>query len=174
VYGQRVPYSGQYDLLGRYAINSREPQIFQLAMNMVGGGLGAPAAEPAVAQVAAASMATQPMQGETISDPKPVIKANLATMGAVEPDSVQMRISGFGPVPAKYDDKTHIVSFQPTTQPLRDKNYTVIVSAKVAGKRAETRWDFNFDPNAAPASASGANAAPASGAPAAVAAPPAH
>jgi peptidoglycan/xylan/chitin deacetylase (PgdA/CDA1 family) len=173
VYGQRVAYSAPYDLMGRYAINSKEPKIFQMAMNMEGGGLGAPAAAPAVAQIAAASMATQPMQGETISDPKPVIKANLATMGAVEPNSVEMRVSGFGLVPAKYDERTKIVSFQPTSQPLRDKNYTVIVSAKVAGKRAETRWDFNFDPNAAGSgnSSSTNNPPPVGASPAAVAAP---
>lgn len=153
VYGQRIGFSGPYDLIGRYAISSKEPAIFQSAINMVGGGQvasSAPAA-PAAAQLAAASMATQPMQGETISEAKPVIKANLATMGAIEPGSVTMRISGFGLVPAVYDEKTRIISYQPTTQPLRDKDYTVIISAKVGGQKVETSWSFNFDPTAKPA-----------------------
>lgn len=164
VYGQRVGFSGPSDLTGRYAISSREPHIFQSAMNMIGGGQGAFAsaaqAAPAVAQVAAASMATQPMQGETISDPKPLIKANLATMGALEPGSVVMRISGFGAVPAKYDEKTKIVSYQPTTQPLRDKSYSVFITAKVAGKKVETSWSFDFDPNAPAASPTPDNTLP--------------
>ena len=158
VYGQRVGLSSPFDLIGRYAISTREPHIFQSAMAMVGGGVtpslsGAAAPTPAFAQLAAASMATQPMEGETVSDPKPVIQANLATMGAIDAGTVEMRISGYGVVPAQYDAATKTISYQPTTQPLRDKNYTVIISAKVNGKRAETRWSFNFDPNAAPASA---------------------
>ena len=149
VYGQRLGSSSPYDLLGRYAIEYNKPQIFQSALDMVGGGQGPASysAAPVVAQVAAASMITQPMEGETISNPKPTIKANIATMGEVEPGSVEMRVSGFGSVPAAYDPKTKMVSYT-CSQKLRDKNYSVILSAKVQGKKVETRWSFNFDPNA--------------------------
>jgi peptidoglycan/xylan/chitin deacetylase (PgdA/CDA1 family) len=152
-YGMRVGLSSPYDLIGRYAISSKAPKTFQDAINMIGGGYiggstAAAEAPPAMAQLAAASMATQPMEGATISEPKPLIKANLATMGAIDPSSIVMRISGYGVVPAIYDDKTKIVSFQVTTQPLRDKSYTVYISAKVDGKKAGTKWDFNFDPSA--------------------------
>lgn len=151
VYGQRLGTSSPSDLLGRYAIEYNKPQIFQSALDMVGGG-GGPAsysAAPVVAQVAAASMITVPAEGETVTDSKPTIKANIATMGEVEPNSVEMRISGFGLVPAQYDPKTKMVSYT-CAQHLRDKNYTVILSAKVQGKKVETRWNFNFDPNGAP------------------------
>ncbi len=148
VYGQRNGFSSpSATQIGRYAIGSKEPHIFQAALHAIGSGPVSVA--PAVAQMAAASMATQPMEGETISDPKPLIKANLATMGAIEPDSVEMRISGFGLVPAVYDPATKMVSFQLANQPLRDRNYTVIISAKVGGRKAETRWSFQFDPSAA-------------------------
>ena len=160
VYGQRIGFSNpSFDLIGRYAISTREPHIFQSAMTMVGGGssgYSSSASTPALSQLAAASMVTEPMEGETVSNPKPLITANLATMGAIDAGSVEMRVSGFGLVPAKFDGATKTVSYQPTTQPLRDKNYTVIVSAKIGGKRAETRWTFNFDPSAAPASSTGA------------------
>ena len=118
---------------------------------MQGGGAGGPLpANPALAQMAASSMITQPMQGETITNSKPVIKANLATMGDVDPKSVEMRVSGLGKVNAQYDPQTKTVSYA-VPQPLTDKNYSVILNATVGGKRAETRWDFNFDPsNAAP------------------------
>ena len=152
VYGQRIGHSTPaFDQLGRYAVDQNNPKIFQDAMAMVGGGQGgAPAAVSDVAQLAAASMITQPMEGETISNSKPLIRANLAAMGDVDPKSVEMRVSGIGPVPAKYDVATKTVSFQ-VGQPLVDKNYTVILTAVVAGKREETRWSFNFDPKAAPA-----------------------
>ena len=147
VYGQRLGRGGQSDLLGRYAIEYNKPQIFKSAIEMVGGGGGSYMAEAAAStsQIAATSMITQPMEGETVTDPKPMVKANLATMGDIDPKSVEMRISGFGLVPAQYDAATKTVSYQ-VAQKLRDTNYTVILTAKVAGKKVETRWTFNFTP----------------------------
>ena len=152
VYGQRIGHSSPpYDILGRYAVAQTNPKIFQDALTMQGGGAGGPLpANPALAQMASASMITQPMQGETITNSKPVIKANLATMGDVDPKSVEMRISGLGKVPAQYDAATKTVSYA-VPQPLVDKNYSVILNATVGGKRAETRWDFNYDPTKAAA-----------------------
>ena len=150
VYGQRISHSSPaYDILGRYAVAQTDPKIFKDALTMQGGGVGGPPlAGPAVAQLAAASMITQPMQGETITNSRPTIKANLATMGDVDPKSIEMRVSDMGLVPAQYDPKTHMITYQ-VMQPLREKNYSVILSAMVSGKRAETRWDFNFDPSKA-------------------------
>ena len=99
------------------------------------------------AQLASAAMVTQPMNEEKILDTRPVIKANLATMGEVEPNSVEMRISGYGLVPAKYDPKTKLVSYE-FTQNLVPRTYTVILSAKVQGRKMETRWNFTVDPSA--------------------------
>jgi hypothetical protein len=50
-------------------------------------------------------------------------------------------------VPAKYDPQTKLVSYE-FTQRLVPKTYTVILSAKVKGKKVETKWDFTVDPNA--------------------------
>lgn len=153
VYGQRIGYSTPQatDLLGRYAVEQDKPVIFQNALTMTGGGAGGPLpAEPAIAQLAAASMVTVPAQNETISNSKPLIKANLATMGDVDPASVKMRISGYGPAAAKYDPASKNLSFQ-MDKPIQSKNVTVIISATVGGKAAETRWDFNYDPAKAPA-----------------------
>ena len=174
-YGKRNAFGNPpSDEIGRYGVESNKPKTFQDAVAMIGGGMGGYASGPApdVAQMAVTSMVTEPMEGETVADPKPLIKANLATMGAVEPASVEMRISGFGVVPAKYDAASKTVSYQPTTQ-LRDKSYTVIISAKVGGKRAETRWSFNFDPNATAGASADTAAPPAPAAPAPVGAAPA-
>ena len=150
VYGQRISYSTPaFDIIGRYAVEQSNPKIFQESLTMTGGGTGgAPASGPSTAQLAATSMVTVPAQGETIANSKPLIKANLSTMGEVDPKTVEMRVSGLGKVTPQYDEKTKTLSYQ-VTQPLRDKNYTVILSAEVGGKRAETRWDFNFDPTGA-------------------------
>ena len=82
------------------------------------------------------------MDGETVSDSSPEIKANLATLGNVEPKSVTMRISGVGLVPASYDPQTKLVSYK-VTQKLYEGQVTVIVSATVNGRKTEARWSFN-------------------------------
>jgi len=151
VYGRRNGFSfPAYDQIGRYAVGGEtSPKIFDDAVKMIGGGDTGPAAEPAFAELAAASMITEPMEGSTINNTTPTIKANLATMGAVDPASVKMRISGIGPVPATFDPQTRIVSYTITT-PLPKDSYTVILSATISGKLAETRWSFNVDPAAKP------------------------
>ena len=149
VYGRRNGFSyPPYDQIGRYAIGGADSaKTFSDAVKMIGGGdVGGAAAEPAFAELAAASMITEPMEGATITNTTPTIKANLATMGAVDPASVKMRISGLGAVQATYNATTRTVSYT-VPSPLAKDTYTVILSATVGGKLAETRWTFNVDPN---------------------------
>lgn len=148
VYGQRLTYHSPADQLGRYAMDSTKPKIFTDAMAMIGGGAGesgATAGAAAVGQLAAASMVTVPHEGETVRESKPAIKANLATMGDVEPGTVEMRVSGVGAVPVKYDP-TSKMAVGTLLQPLKDKQVTVILSAIVGGRKVETRWNFNYEP----------------------------
>jgi hypothetical protein len=63
---------------------------------------------------------------------------------------VQLRISGLGVVPASFDPKTGVVSYQ-VTQKLRDKNCTVILTAKSGDKKVEAHWTFGIDESGAPA-----------------------
>ena len=149
VYGQRLGYQSPADQLGRYAVEAAKPQIFKAALEMIGGGVSPSAAESnMISMNAASSMVTVPMEGETISDPNPVIKANLATFGAVDPKSVEMRVSGIGIVPAKYDPETKMVEAK-IAQKLREKNYTVIVTATAKGRKVQANWNFAFDPSGA-------------------------
>ena len=150
VYGQRLTYHSPAEQLGRYAVEASKPQIFQSALKMVGGGVSAAMDETSLTMNAASSMVTEPMEGETITNPKPTIKANLATLGELDPKSVEMRISGIGAVPVKYDAATKMVEAS-LAQKLRNKNYTVIVSGNVKGRKVQTSWNFNFDPAGAAA-----------------------
>jgi hypothetical protein len=65
-------------------------------------------------------------------------------MGAIEADSLEMRVSGYGVVPATYDPQMKLITYT-FTQNLVPRNYTVILSAKANGKRVETRWNFTVD-----------------------------
>jgi peptidoglycan/xylan/chitin deacetylase (PgdA/CDA1 family) len=151
-YGQRLTFHSPADQLGRYAIESNKPKIFTDALAMVGGGGGmvetsagsSPAAAAVTGQLAAVSMLTVPGEGETVHDLKPAIKANLATMGNVEPGTVEIRVSGVGAVPVKYDPGTRLAEGT-LMQPLKDRQVTVLLSAQVNGRKVETRWNFICD-----------------------------
>jgi peptidoglycan/xylan/chitin deacetylase (PgdA/CDA1 family) len=150
VYGQPITFTSPMDSIGRYAIEASKPKVFADAVAMIGG---ATAGGPAVAEVGAKDLATQPADGETVRTALPLIKANLSGVGQIDPGSVQMRVSGLGVVPASYDPKTGMVSYQ-VTQKLRDKSCTVIVSAKSAGKKVEAHWTFGIEEGATVGAAS--------------------
>jgi peptidoglycan/xylan/chitin deacetylase (PgdA/CDA1 family) len=142
VYGQHEGIDAPADQIGRYAIESNHPEVFKTAINFAPGNGNNP--DVVATQLAAASMVTEPMNEEHVKNPQPKLRANLATMGEIDPGSVEMRVSGYGLVPAKYDPQTKLVSYD-FTQKLLPKTYTVIVSAKVKGKRVETHWVFTVD-----------------------------
>src|ERR1051326_1536301 len=154
VYGQPITFTSAMDSLGRYAIEANKPKVFDDAVKMIGASTGGAAA---VAELGAKDLATQPADGETVRTERPLIKANLSSIGQIEPGSVQMRVSGLGVVPASYDPKTGIVSYQ-VTQKLRDKSCSVFVSAKSAGKKVEAHWTFGIEEGAAGPPAAGTSA----------------
>src|SRR5437667_2550676 len=155
VYGQPITFTSPMDALGRYAIEANKPKVFADAVSMIGTSSGG---GTAVAEVGAKDLTTQPADGETVRTALPLIKANLSSVGQIEPGTVQMRVSGLGLVPANYDPKTGTVSYQ-VPQKLRDKSCTVIVSARSAGKKVETHWTFGIEEAATVGAASPAPAA---------------
>src|SRR5437762_8857459 len=150
VYGQPITYTSPMDALGRYAIEDRKSVVFEDAVKMIANSTGGAAA---VAEVGAKDLATQPADGETVRTALPLIKANLSSIGQIEPGSVQMRVSGLGLVPVNFDAKTGTVSYQ-VPQKLREKTCTVIVSAKSEGKKVETHWTFGIEEAASTAASS--------------------
>ncbi len=156
VYGQHLDNKTDASIIGRYAVVSHNPSVFQKAIAF--SGSTAPVAVASAASMSpgaavppptATSMLTQPMHGEVVSNPKPEIKVNLATFGAIDPKTVEMRVSGFGIVPASYDPATQTLSYA-MQQRLRERNVTVIVSARANGRKATANWTFQFDPATAP------------------------
>src|SRR5881296_118266 len=144
VYGQPITFTSPLDSIGRYAIEANKPKVFEDAVKMIGTSTGGAAA---VAEVGAKDLTTQPADGETVRTALPLIKANLSGIGQIEPGSVQMRVSGLGVVPASFDPKTGMVSYQ-VTQKLREKSVSVFVSAKSAGKKVEAHWTFGIEEGA--------------------------
>jgi peptidoglycan/xylan/chitin deacetylase (PgdA/CDA1 family) len=161
VYGARLGVGSDAMSLGRYDVTAKLPNnqdVFTVAITF--GGMAAPSG-PSRAQDAAVSMITEPLNGETITNPTPTIKANLSTMGTLDAGSVIMRIGGLGEVPAQFDPASKTITFTPATA-LRPGGYTVIISAKSAGRAVQTKWGFTFNPDgaSAPAEASAPEATP--------------
>lgn len=156
-YGARLGHNTPAFALGRYDVTTKDAQgrdSFSVAISFQ--GMMAPGADPASGQEAAVSMVTKPMNGETIRDDTPDIKANLSTMGGsnigeIDPASIKVRISGVGEVPAKYDPATKMLTYTVTpAQKLKPGGYSVLVSATAGTRKLETRWAFKVDPNSLP------------------------
>src|SRR5438046_3015488 len=147
VYGQPITYTSPMDALGRYAIEANKPKVFEDAVKMIATSSGGPGA-PAIAEVGAANLSTEPADGTTVRSALPLIKANLSAVGQIDPASVQLRISGLGLVPASFDQKTGVVSYQ-VTQKLREKNCAVILRANSGDKKVETDVPFGIDESGA-------------------------
>lgn len=146
-YGQRIGHDASPFIIGRYDVTAKGPggqDGFALATSFQGP---AAASGPVATQEAGAMMVTEPMNNSVINDAKPTIRANLASLGALDPGSVEVRVSGFGLVPATFDPGSKAMSYS-FQQPLRPGVTTVIVSGKAGGQRVETRWSFKYDPNA--------------------------
>src|SRR4051812_5833819 len=162
VYGQPITMHTPLNSVGRYLMENNKPKTFTDAVSAI----ATTAAGPAVAEVSSSGLQTQPAEGETIKNALPLIKANIATLGAIDPGSVEMRVSGLGKVDASFDPKSTTVAYQ-VTQRLKDKTCTVIVSAKSGGKKVETHWTFKIDEggtSAAPPPAPAPAASPAAAA----------
>jgi peptidoglycan/xylan/chitin deacetylase (PgdA/CDA1 family) len=140
VEGKSITSTTSMDSLGRYIVFSSKPNIFADAIRFG----DAPASGGATAaHVDSSTIETEPPDGSVVTEAFPVLKANLAPFGNIDAESVQMRISGFGIVPAQYDPASKILTFR-LKQNLQEKEYSVIVSFHADGRRMETRWKFTF------------------------------
>src|SRR5258708_22850479 len=105
VYGRRMDINVPPDQIGRYAIDSLKGDVFKAALEFGTTDSTQPGVE--TSQLASAAMLTEPLNDQHITEPKPTIKANLASMGGVDPKSVERRISRLRLVPAAYSPNTH-------------------------------------------------------------------
>lgn len=142
---------------------------FKLATNFHGGG-GSIAESKFIKtdEVAADGkklVELKPEPNSTVSDRLPVIEANLSRLGGILPESLVLRVSGFGPVPVEYDPATQVVSYR-VPQRLRLDSCTATLSFKRVGadKAEVVNWQFKIDQKASylpQASAAPADAPPA-------------
>ena len=89
-----------------------------------------------------------PENGKDIIDRLPKILADVSVYEAIEPDSIRMKVSGFGDVPITYDRDRGIISWAVKSK-LRAAKYMVNLSFSEAGdkKRRFAAWSFLVDRN---------------------------
>lgn len=147
VYGQRITHSSPHDRIGRFAWSTKRPQDMEMAFSF-NASVSTPDVidPPTISQPASSMMLTQPADGETVATSQPMLKANLATLGDLDPASVSLRLSGIGVIPAKFDPSTKTIEARPP-RPLTKGEYTVVISGKAGSKRVETQWHFTYDPS---------------------------
>jgi len=139
-----IRFSSPAGALGRFIISSAQPTTFKNALRALQGS-GSAFHEIQGSQSSPVKVVTNPKNDETIHDPLPEIKADLTSFGDVQPDSIRLAISSFGPVSANYDPKTKQLTYK-VTRPLREKKFTVFLSAKNATGSVGTTWTFHYDP----------------------------
>lgn len=154
VAGHKVGHASPADALGRYIIQTGHPMIFRAAATFGTGA--APATGVAAAPAPAAApqvngINTQPADGAVVTSDRPVISAHLGPFArTLQPDSLEMHVSGIGLVPVNYDPSTQTATARLRGK-LRDREITVTLSGGGSGRRFQTSWSFRIDPDAAQA-----------------------
>lgn len=145
VWGQRVTHGVNADKIGRYAWYGKRPQDMEQAFSFNGPISASEEDQPALPEVPATVLLTMPLNGDTISETTPLMKANLGSMGELDASSLTMRLSGVGVVEFKYDAENKTIEGRPK-QPLKPGDYTVTVSARSGAKKVDTQWSFKVVP----------------------------
>ena len=88
----------------------------------------------------------KPEPNSTITDRSPLIEANLLKLGSIVPESIRVRVGGFGIVPAKFDPKTFILSYQVPIKLRREEcNVTLTFKRELEKPEEMVTWKFKID-----------------------------
>jgi peptidoglycan/xylan/chitin deacetylase (PgdA/CDA1 family) len=149
VNGAKVAHETVNGRLGRYIIHGDNDGNFKLATSFRSrGGLGSSdvLASDAKAPDGTSLFALTPEPNSQVSDRRPVIEANLVKLETIVPESIKLRVSGFGYVPHTFDKEKFILRYQPPIK-LRNPDVHVVVSFKRTpdSKEELVTWHFKVD-----------------------------
>ncbi len=118
-----------------------------------GGGLGDGnnllAETPEGAQADEPPLRVYPKPGSVVADRLPTISADLSNLQGVIPETIEMRVSGFGEVPFVYDTERGVASWT-VTRRLRTDEVDVRLRLRRSGEPSadHAAWSFRIDRNA--------------------------
>ncbi len=152
VNGKKTDWETEDLEIGRYVVHGTTLANFDPALNFGGGNVTSSGrklmteTKTEEGETEAPLVTVSPKDNSTISNRLPLIEVDLSRLEGVQPDSISMRISGFGKVPHHFDAATGKLTYQ-IPQPLRLEAYGVQVSFRHSGNadNEAIAWNFQFD-----------------------------
>lgn len=149
VNGSKVSFDQPNAKLSRYIVHGEEDSVFRNATNFRARG--------EMSNARAIALDTKTEQGEplvdvkpsnnsTVTDRRPLIEANLVRLGTIVPESIRVRVSGFGVVPAEFDPQTFVLRYQVPSKLRRDECVVSITFKRNKDQPEELiTWKFKVD-----------------------------
>ena len=152
VNGKKTNWDTEDMEIGRYVVHGTTLANFDPALNFGGGNLttsGRKLMTEATTEDGTERgplVTVRPPDGSLIGNRLPLIEVDLGKLEGVRPDSITMRISGFGKVPHTFDTETGKLTYQ-IPQRLRLNESSVQVSFRHAGNDDTEKigWMFSLD-----------------------------
>ena len=152
VNGKKTNWESEDMEIGRYVVHGTTLANFDPALSFGGGNLTSSGrklmteSKNEEGEVEEPLITVKPPSGSLIGNRLPLIEVNLAKLEGVRPETISMRITGFGKVPHTFDSDTGILSYQ-IPQRLRQEHCAVQVGFRHAGNdEAEIiGWEFKID-----------------------------
>jgi len=139
--------------LGRYIIHGEQDGNFRLATTFHSRGeLGTAKSLNVESKNEKGDPLVQlsPAPNSTITERRPVIEANLLGLGSIVPESIRLRIGGYGMVPAEFDPKTFVLRYKlPSKLRREDCNVTLMFKRDAETPEEMVTWRFKVDLSAA-------------------------
>lgn len=152
VNGKKTDWETEDMEIGRYVVHGTTLANFDPAINFGGGNVTSSGrklmseTKSDDGETEAPLVTVSPEDNSTIENRLPLIEVDLSKLEGVQPDSISMRISGFGKVPHEFSPETGRITYQ-IPQPLRLESYGVQVSFRHAGNsdNEAIAWNFQLD-----------------------------
>ena len=149
VANSKVAWDTPNGKLGRHIIHGEEDNNFRLATRFHSRGeLGSAKSLNVEAKNEKGEplVTLSPEPNSTITDRTPVIEANLLRLGSIVPESLRLRIGGYGMVPAEFDPKTFVIRYKlPSKLRREDCNVTLMFKRDEESKEEMVTWRFKVD-----------------------------
>ncbi len=151
---QKLTWDTPNGLLPRFTQLGDKDVNFKLATNFRGGSGSIADSKfikpDAVNEQGEKLVTVKPEANSTVQERRPMLEADLSKLGPVAPDSLGLRVSGFGPVPFNYDPAAQKVTYR-VPQRLRVGECTAVLTFRRAAEtKAEVlSWSFKIDLEAA-------------------------
>jgi peptidoglycan/xylan/chitin deacetylase (PgdA/CDA1 family) len=147
----KIKSTSDNKLLSRYIVMGNSDSIFMLATEFRNSSFTHSTTKTNNSAVKTIAFPVKPLPGEKISTRMPIINVDLSSQTNINKDTLKMKISGLGEVPAIYDSATKQFSWKMNRR-LRSPSCEIFVTwNNLENKATETplRWEFFLDKEAA-------------------------